>query len=29
MANKRLENIRAALPVVMPKGGNGDADDDA
>ncbi len=29
MANKRPENIRAALPVVTPKGGDGDADDDA
>ena len=29
MANKRPENIRAALPAVMPKGGDGDADDDA
>lgn len=29
MANKRSENIRAALPVVTPKGGDGDADDDA
>lgn len=29
MANKGPENIRAALPVVMPKGGDGDADDDA
>ena len=29
MANKRPETVRAALPVVMPKGGDGDADDDA